>query len=124
MTRSQRVQNLLLAASELPAEKRAGEPESLKAARAAEVAKFVSIRDDGKAKGLYVKRADGTRVYATIDERQVDEAKISAVHFLKFAVGVGAEVVAIGCDDPAIAAEAALAPEARAALAMDLSPDA
>jgi hypothetical protein len=73
---------------------------------------------------VYVKRADGTRVYATIDERQVDEAKISAVHFLKFAVGVGAEVVAIGCDDPAIAAETTLAPEARAALAMDLSPDA
>ena len=42
-----------------PAEKRAGEPESLKAARAAEVATFVSIRDDGEAKGLYVKRADG-----------------------------------------------------------------
>lgn len=78
----------------------------------------------GVPRRVYVKRTDGTRVYATIDERQVDEGKISAVHFLKFAVGVGAEVVAIGCDDPAIAAETTLAPEVRAALAMDLSPDA
>ena len=43
-----------------PQEKRDKEPQALKDARAKEVASFVTMRDEGKSKGAYVKRPDGS----------------------------------------------------------------
>ncbi len=68
---------------------------------------------------LYAELGDGERVYARFDERQVGEARLSAVHYVKFAVG-GRTPVAIGCDLPGIDARAVLRDEQRAALAEDL----
>jgi hypothetical protein len=70
---------------------------------------------------LYARRADGGKAYARFDERQVGEARVSSVQYLKFAVG-GEAPLAIGCDhpDPELRHETALTPEPRAALQRDL----
>ena len=70
---------------------------------------------------LYAKRADGRKAYARFDERQVGEARVSSVQYLKFDVGNEAPV-AIGCDhpDPELRHEAPLSPGQRAALERDL----
>ena len=72
-------------------------------------------------KHLYVRQADGTKVYARYDQRQVGETRVSSVQYLKFVVGSEAPV-AVGCDhpDPELRRETALAPEQRAALQSDL----
>jgi hypothetical protein len=72
---------------------------------------------------LYVKLEDGTKVRARFDPRQVGTDRLSSVQYLKFDVG-GRTPVAIGSDLPALAAETALDPEQRAALAADLASDA
>jgi hypothetical protein len=72
-------------------------------------------------KHLYVRQADGTKVYARYDERQVGETRVSSVQYLKFVVGSEAPV-AVGCDhpDPELNQETALSAEQRAALKADL----
>lgn len=68
---------------------------------------------------LYARLADGRRVPATYDERQVGDTRLSSVQYLKFATG-GEVPVAIGADHPDLTAEAVLSKEQRAALEADL----
>ena len=72
---------------------------------------------------LYVKLEDETRVRPRFDPRQVGTDRLSSVQYLKFDVG-GRVPVAVGSDLSALAAETALEPEQRAALAADLAADA
>ena len=71
---------------------------------------------------LYVRRADGQKSYARFDARQVGDARVSSVQYLKFEVGAEAPL-AVGCDhtDPELRHERELTPEQRAALQRDLS---
>jgi cytidyltransferase-like protein len=69
---------------------------------------------------LYARLADGRRVRATFDARQVGQDRLSSVQYVKFAVG-GDAPVALGCDLPGAEAEAQLTPDQRAALARDLA---
>jgi hypothetical protein len=70
---------------------------------------------------LYVKLADGTRVPAQWDERQISDRRLSSVQYLMFAVG-GQAPVACGVDfAPELVGETALDEEQRAALAADLA---
>lgn len=71
---------------------------------------------------VYLERADGTRVRATFDARQVGEDRLSSVQYLKFAVGEQAPV-AIGVDLPELEIRQVLTDEQRAALADDLAND-
>jgi hypothetical protein len=56
-----------------------------------------------------------------VDERRVEETRVSCVQYLEFEVGEEAPL-AIGCDhpDPELRHETALTPEQRAALQRDL----
>jgi hypothetical protein len=69
---------------------------------------------------LYVKLADGRKVRATYDARQVGETRVSSVQYLKFDTK-GEVPVAIGADHPDLTVETALSDEQRRALAEDLS---
>jgi Protein of unknown function (DUF3501) len=73
-------------------------------------------------KHLYVKRADGTKAYARYDERQVGDARVSSVQYLKFEVGTKAPIV-VGCDHPdaELKHETTLTVDQRAALQADLA---
>jgi len=71
-------------------------------------------------KHLYLKLADGSKAYPRFDPRQVGESRLSSVQYLKFDVN-GQAPVAIGCDLPALAAEASLSEPQRQALARDLA---
>ncbi len=73
-------------------------------------------------KHLYVKTASGRLARARYDARQVGEDRLSSVQYLKFDV-TGEPPVAIGCDLPGLALEAALTPEQRQALEGDLASD-
>jgi hypothetical protein len=68
---------------------------------------------------LYVKLADGRKVRATYDRRQIGDDRLSSVQYLKFEVGPGAPV-AVGTDLPGLTAETTLTPEQRTALEADL----
>jgi hypothetical protein len=68
---------------------------------------------------LYAKLADGRRVRAVYDRRQVGDDRLSSVQYLRFPVGEAAPV-AIGSDLAALEVEAALTPEQREALQADL----
>lgn len=68
---------------------------------------------------VYAKLDDGAVVRASFDPRQVGTDRLSAVQYLKLPVG-GRAPVAIGIDLPAVAIEAALSSEQRAALQSDL----
>lgn len=68
---------------------------------------------------LYVELADGERVAAKFDPRQVGEDRLSAVQYIQFGVG-GQAPVAVGCDHPEIDARTELNAEQRAALLQDL----
>lgn len=70
---------------------------------------------------VYMEKADGTRVRATFDPRQVGEERLSSVQYLKFAVGD--TPVAIGVDLPQLTAHQPLDDATRAALASDLADD-
>jgi hypothetical protein len=72
---------------------------------------------------LYAELPDGRRVRARHDPRQVGEARLSAVQYLRFDVG-GVAPVALGSDLPALELRAALTPEQHGALAEDLAPGA
>ncbi|HEX2501709.1 MAG TPA: DUF3501 family protein [Methylomirabilota bacterium] len=70
---------------------------------------------------VYARLEDGARVRPTFDPRQVGTGRVSSVQYLKFPVE-GRAPVTIGIDLPA-AAETALTPEQREALAADLAAD-
>jgi hypothetical protein len=74
----------------------------------------------GLPKHLYAELADGTRVRATFDARQIGDDRLSSVQYLKFAVGAEPPV-AFGSDLPALTVRTELSAEQRAALAADLS---
>lgn len=69
---------------------------------------------------VYARLADGTRVAPVFDERQIEDGKLSSVHYLRFPLA-GRVPVALVCDLPGPAGEALLTPEQRAALEQDLS---
>ena len=69
---------------------------------------------------MYLLLEDGTRVWATFDERQRGEDRVSSVQYMKFAAG-GRVPVAAGVDLPELQVEAALSEEQRQALGGDLS---
>lgn len=71
---------------------------------------------------LYCELADGTRVRATWDERQVGTDRLSSVQYLMWDLG-GQCPVAVGCEHPDIAARALLSDEQAQALAQDLATD-
>lgn len=73
----------------------------------------------GLPRRIYVALADGRRVHARVDERQIGETRVSAVQYLRFDTR-GAPPVAVGTDFEELACEVALAEPARAALAEDL----
>ena len=78
-------------------------------------------RWQGLPRHLDVVLADGTRVHAQWDERQISERRLSSVQYVKFAVGGGAPV-ACGVDFAGeLVDETALTAEQRAALAQDLA---
>lgn len=68
---------------------------------------------------LYAKLADGTRVPARFDPRQVGDTRLSAVQYLQFDTG-GQVPVALGTDFSELAEEVPLSEEQRAALGEDL----
>lgn len=69
---------------------------------------------------IYVKMADGSKVYAGFDPAQVGDDRISAVQYLQFAVG-GRVPVAIGTDFEHMVAEIAFDDVQVAALTEDLA---
>jgi hypothetical protein len=69
---------------------------------------------------LYAKLADGRKVRATFDPRQVGTDRLSSVQYLKFDVK-GEVPSAIGVDFPSLTAETALTADQREALRQDLS---
>jgi hypothetical protein len=69
---------------------------------------------------VYARLGDGTRVRPEFDPRQIDDGKLSSVHYVKFKVG-GRVPVAVGCELPEIAAETVLDEQQRCALAEDLA---
>jgi len=70
---------------------------------------------------VYLERADGTRVHATFDPRQVGDDRLSSVQYLKF--DVGEAPVAIGIDLPALTVHETLSAEVGQALADDMADD-
>lgn len=86
------------------------------AERAVRLARWLAL-----PRQLYVRLEGGEKVCPTFDERQVGDTRLSAVQYLKFALG-GRVPVAVGCDldDPEVGGEAALSEAQRAALASDL----
>lgn len=69
---------------------------------------------------LYVRMADGSRVQARWDERQISHDRLSSVQYLRFAVS-GQAPVACGIDyGGELVGETELTPAQRAALAGDL----
>jgi Protein of unknown function (DUF3501) len=68
---------------------------------------------------LYLVTADGARVSASFDPRQVGDDRISSVQYLKFCVG-DRVVSKIACAHPELTAEADLTPPQVAALSADL----
>jgi len=69
---------------------------------------------------MYLLLEDGTRVWATFDERQRGDDRVSSVQYMKFDTG-GPVPVAAGVDLPELQAENKLTAEQREALREDLS---
>ncbi|HSN90363.1 MAG TPA: DUF3501 family protein, partial [Anaeromyxobacteraceae bacterium] len=69
---------------------------------------------------IYAKLADGTKVRASYDPRQVGTDRLSSVQYLKLDVK-GEVPVAIGVDFPALTGETPLGAEQREALRQDLA---
>ena len=69
---------------------------------------------------LYVELADGSRVSAIFDERQVGDRRVSSVQYLRFPVQ-GRAPVAVGCSLPAHTQHHVLTEEQQAALTQDLT---
>lgn len=67
---------------------------------------------------VYIRLADGSKIYAEFDSAQVGDDRLSAVQYLLFETAEAP--VAVGNDFPALAGEVELSDEQRAALAADL----
>lgn len=76
----------------------------------------------GLPERVYLALPDGRRVRARMDQRQEDDRRISAVHYLKFDTG-GAVPVAAGLDYPGLEGEVRLDERQQAALRDDLLDD-
>ena len=74
----------------------------------------------GLPEHLYIKLANGTKVYAQYDARQVGTRRLSSVQYLIFDTS-GEAPVAIGSDLPELVIEQALNTEQKAALQDDLA---
>ena len=70
-------------------------------------------------KHLYLSLEDETRIMASFDERQIGDARLSSVQYIKFNTG-GKTPVAIGSDLPFFKAETALTADQKKALSEDL----
>ena len=70
-------------------------------------------------KHLYLALEDETRIRASFDERQIGDARLSSVQYIKFNTG-GKIPVAIGSDLPLLKAETALTVDQKKALTEDL----
>ncbi|MCP3853324.1 MAG: DUF3501 family protein [Actinomycetia bacterium] len=102
-----------------------GEPGDLGCALLIEIAEAADrkpflIRWLGLEKTLYLGLADGSKVYASYDQGQVGDDRLSAVQYLRFSVGDGTPV-AIGTDFEELEAEVELTPDQKAALVADLA---
>ena len=69
---------------------------------------------------MYLLLEDGTRIWATFDERQRGDDRVSSVQYLKFNTG-GRVPVAVGVGLPTLQSETELSPEQRRSLEEDLS---
>ncbi len=69
---------------------------------------------------MYLLLEDGTRIWATFDERQRGDNRVSSVQYMKFNT-IGRVPVAAGVDLPTLQAETTLNGEQRQALREDLS---
>jgi hypothetical protein len=69
---------------------------------------------------IYLQMEDGTRIWATFDERQRGADRVSSVQYLKFDTKQRVPV-AVGVDLPELQAETMLTEEQREALREDLS---
>jgi len=69
---------------------------------------------------MYLLLEDGTRVWATFDERQRGDDRVSSVQYMKFNTA-GRVPVAVGVDLPTLQAQTELAVEQRRSLEEDLS---
>jgi hypothetical protein len=74
----------------------------------------------GLPDALYLATADGERVPATFDPRQVGRDRISSVHYLRFPVG-DRVVERVGCTHPDVTLEVVLSPRQSAVLSADLT---
>ena len=68
---------------------------------------------------LYLSLEDGSRIRASFDERQIGDARLSSVQYIKFNTG-GKTPVAIGSDLPLLKAETTFTVEQQKALSEDL----
>ena len=68
---------------------------------------------------LYLSLEDETRIRASFDERQIGDARLSSVQYIKFNTG-GKTPVAIGSDFPLFKVETALTADQKKALSEDL----
>ena len=83
--------------------------------RARKLARWIELPEH-----VYVRAADGARIGARFDRRQVGDGRLSSVQYLKFDMRSRAPV-AVGCDLEEIATETRLSDEQMKALAEDLS---
>ena len=74
----------------------------------------------GLPKHLYIRLADGNKVYAQYDERQIGTKRLSSVQYLIFDTN-GAAPVAIGSDLPSLQVEEALTSQQQHALQADIA---
>ena len=70
-------------------------------------------------KHLYLSLEDESKIRASFDERQIGDARLSSVQYIKFNTG-GKTPVAIGSDLPMLKAETALTADQKKALSEDL----
>ena len=70
-------------------------------------------------KHLYLSLEDDSRIRASFDEKQIGDARLSSVQYIKFNTG-GNKPVAIGSDLPFFKAETALTADQKKALSEDL----
>ena len=68
---------------------------------------------------LYLSLEDESRIRASFDERQIGDARLSSVQYIKFNT-VGKTPVAIGSDLPMLKAETTLTADQKKALSEDL----
>ena len=70
-------------------------------------------------KHLYLSLDDETRIMASFDERQIGDARLSSVQYIKFNTG-GKTPIAIGSDLPLLKAETTFTNDQKKALSEDL----